>query len=476
MTCTVLDAPSLRDDFYCALLAYCTISNLLAVGLRNRVYLWSESQGVQNHVRPDTENPNCYVTSLSFSSPGGGKGILAIGRSDGRVSLWHPTENYDRLQYRVLKPVACLAFKPVPTKKSSELTDVVTTTEELLAGDEAGNIYYLSIKWPPEETPGKSTTITLLAQLSLHKQQVCGLAWSPDGEYFASGGNDNLCFLMATRDILEIPLRRHTSISRGSTQGLSPHAPTFVPNRNSHHTLSLDGSLNGSESGPAHPAAFAKSQMVSCPWPLFLGNDRARHCWPHAAAIKAIAFCPWQKGLIATGGGSNDRAIHFFHTKSGACLATIEVHAQVTSLIWSKTKREICATFGYSQPDHPYRIAVFSWPECEQVVRIPWHGNMRALHAIAHPGGPNDESDSHSKADNGRKAKAKDSEGGTWWSRTKEEGCIVVVGSDESVKFHEVWSGQSSGMGPKRGGLAWSSILESEEGGDTDFGGSEIIR
>jgi hypothetical protein len=52
--------------------------------------------------------------------------------------------------------------------------------------------------------------------------------------------------------------------------------------------------------------------------------------------------------LLAIGGGSNDRQIHFFHTGIGAVLALINVFAQTTSLIWSTTKREICAAFGYA--------------------------------------------------------------------------------------------------------------------------------
>jgi len=53
------------------------------------------------------------------------------------------------------------------------------------------------------------------------------------------------------------------------------------------------------------------------------------------------------------------------------------------------------ATFGYSQPEHEIRIAVFRWPSCECVVSIPWdrkqNGEIgRALWAIPYPGGPND--------------------------------------------------------------------------------------
>ena len=34
-----------------------------------------------------------------------------------------------------------------------------------------------------------------VATLSRHSQEVCGLKWSPDGKYLASGGNDNLLLI-----------------------------------------------------------------------------------------------------------------------------------------------------------------------------------------------------------------------------------------------------------------------------------------
>jgi meiosis-specific APC/C activator protein AMA1 len=164
-------------------------------------------------------------------------------------------------------------------------------------------------------------------------------------------------------------------------------------------------------------------------------------------------------GLVATGGGSNDKCIHFYHTLSGAALATISVAAQVTSLIWSTTRREICATFGYAQPEHPYRIAIFSWPACQQVAAIAWEGEHRVLYAIAYPGGPNENQTSK--------------EGVIGLTRTAKEGCIVVASSDEAVKFHEVWtaSPKATAFGP--GSLGGSDILEDLEGIDKD---GEIIR
>jgi hypothetical protein len=139
---------------------------------------------------------------------------------------------------------------------------------------------------------------------------------------------------------------------------------------------------------------------------------------------------------------------------SGAALATIAVSAQVTSLIWSTTKREIAATFGYAQPDHPFRIAVFSWPDCKQVAAIPWEGDHRALFAIPYP--CNATGSSHGVS-----------------SRTAQEGCIIVASSDKSVKFHEVWSSERKATVGGSGTLGGSDILEALEGIDKE---GDIIR
>ncbi|KAK4059337.1 hypothetical protein Trihar35433_10939 [Trichoderma harzianum] len=162
-----------------------------------------------------------------------------------------------------------------------------------------------------------------------------------------------------------------------------------------------------------------------------LGPGSEKHRWIHKAAVKAIAFCPWREGLVATG-----------------------VSAQVTALIWSSTRREIAATFGYTEPEHPYRIAVFSWPECRQVAAIPWDGDLRALYAISYPRWPAN-----------TKAMKHD--------QKLREGCIVVASSDKSVKFHEIWGNEGKMPGGGTGMLGGSSILESLEGIDKE---GDVIR
>lgn len=33
----------------------------------------------------------------------------------------------------------------------------------------------------------------------------------------------------------------------------------------------------------------------------------------HKAAVKALAWCPWQRNLLATGGGSSDKTMRFWN-------------------------------------------------------------------------------------------------------------------------------------------------------------------
>ncbi|KAM3087434.1 hypothetical protein ACMFMG_001524 [Clarireedia jacksonii] len=428
----VLDAPNLRDDFYCSVLAYSATSHTLAVGLGSLLYAWSEMAGV--HLLHGGTANGSWLTSLAFSSTQGSKSILAFGRSDGSLSLLSLFDSLlPRFEVQQPCPIACISWRPAITMRASRnplVGGIMVKTEDLIVGDEQGNVYYYAVEWPEvwEVTrDGWSGSMTLLARISIHSQQICGLSFSTDGALFATGGNDNLCCLFRTNEVTR------SSRDQGPTT-----EEVFLGTAGIRRIHSVAGQNHVKE--------------------ILSGAEK--HRWVHGAAVKAIAFCPWRDGLIATGGGSNDKCIHFFHTSSGACLATISVAAQVTSLIWSTTRREIAATFGYAQPEHPYRIAVFSWPECKQVAAIPWEGEHRALFAIPYPGGPNE-------GGRGR-------EGGRALSRTAQEGCIVVASSDESVKFHEVWtSAVKATGGTGEGLLGGSDILEGLEGIDKE---GEIIR
>jgi hypothetical protein len=410
---------------------------------------------------PQARHAN-FVTSLSFSSTEGGKGILAVSRNSGQVLLWGIDEQWARFEAPHQNSVSCLLFKPTVTYRrcpGDGTTEIAC--EDLLVGDDGGTVYFYSVDWPDIDMSGftesRPGAMTLLARVTAHVQNICGLAWCPDGRHFATGGNDNTAFFFEIAKVLDRrgssrgdSSQAETSIglddfpppsipdaySRLLTPPASPERPyimgthefrTFQTAWESTFTptpvpvgVAMPNTLPQSPSEdrgrprtprpivvlpaprlPSRVAAQAIRQQVvlhRLPLPtLEMTQNVYNHSFIHSAAVKALAFAPWQPSLLATGGGSNDRQIHFHHTGSGATLAVINVFAQITCLIWSRTRREIAATFGYAQPEHGVRVAVFAWPSCECVVKIPWEGRNggsgevpRALWAVGYPGGPND--------------------------------------------------------------------------------------
>ncbi|KAL7805483.1 WD40 repeat-like protein [Trichoderma gracile] len=413
----VLDAPDLRDDFYCSVLAYSPSCQKLAVGLGNVLYIWSKGSGPR--AMHGSAASHVWLTSVAFSSVQGGKCILAIGRSDGTLVLKSTYDALPRFQVQQPFPVSCVSWRPITTLRPSRNPfnpGIAVQTEDLIIGDDTGVVYYYAVEWPMGWEVTRDTwpgTIYLIAKISLHTQQICGLSWSPNGKLFATGGNDNMCCLFDADSVLA---EKQESVQH------KPHWPGWHLATGSTQD-GLGGSTRGLEDAtsvqPPRPSSMAIRR---------LGPGAEKHRWIHKAAVKAIAFCPWREGLVATGGGSNDKCIHFYHTSSGAALATIAVSAQVTALIWSSTRREIAATFGYTEPEHPYRIAIFSWPECKQT---------------------------------------------TNHDQKSREGCIVVASSDRSVKFHEIWCNEGKILGGGRGMLGGSSILDSLEGIDNE---GDVIR
>ncbi|KAF4775945.1 WD domain-containing protein [Colletotrichum scovillei] len=409
----VLQAPGLEDDYYRSPLAYSSTCQCLAVALGNTVYRWSEWHDPQPVYRTPHQR-HTSLTSLSFSSTEGNKAILAFARKDGYFGLLSfIDEMLPRFWFHHPFPVEC----------------------DLLVGDGRGNILHYIVEWPSLWEVSRDTwfgKVTPVAKIAAHTSQICALVWSPNGQDFVSGSNDNTaCYF----EIQRLDKQRGHRNSSSTLIRKSRRATTEA---------GVIGGIPRTIQAPTEDLRVFK-------------RGTETHCWRHEAAIKAIAFCPWQNGLVATGGGLGDKCIHFFHTTSSTPLATIDVGAQVTSLIWSTTRREIAATFGYShgyaQTEHPYRLIVFSWPSCRQVGAIAWAGGPRALYAIPYPGGPSDALEG---------------------SRTAKEGTIVVASSDETLKFHEVWQDKpKSTTGGAVGMLGGSDILEALGGIDKD---GDVIR
>jgi cell division cycle 20-like protein 1 (cofactor of APC complex) len=69
----------------------------------------------------------------------------------------------------------------------------------------------------------------------------------------------------------------------------------------------------------------------------------------HKAAVKAIAWSPHRRGLLASGGGTQDRTIKQWNTINLEFVVSQDTGSQVCNLLFSKNVNELVSTHGYSQ-------------------------------------------------------------------------------------------------------------------------------
>ena len=113
------------------------------------------------------------------------------------------------------------------------------------------------------------------------------------------------------------------------------------------------------------------------------GRTAAKHqLTGHNAAVKALAWSPHERNLLATGGGTADRCMKFWNTQNGACLNTIDTGSQVCSLLWSPTEKEILASSGFGQNS----LSLYNYPSMQKTKELTGH-TARVLHMAASPNG-----------------------------------------------------------------------------------------
>ncbi|KAJ2914968.1 hypothetical protein MD484_g5466, partial [Candolleomyces efflorescens] len=182
-----------------------------------------------------------------------------------------------------------------------------------------------------------------------HTGEVCGLKWRSDGELLASGGNDNVVNIW-------------------------------------------DGRIGDVGEGARGSAKWTKRN--------------------HTAAVKAIAWCPWQPSLLASGGGTNDATVHIWNSTTGARLHTVRTPSQVTSIQWAPHRKEILTTHGYPTNS----IMLHAYPSMERVAEIRDAHDARVLFSCVGPAGD-----------------------------------VVCTGAgDENLKFWRIWDLQSEQLTKKK--------------------------
>lgn len=279
----ILDAPDIMDDYYLNLVDW-SDTNWLAIALAQTVFLWNAGTGDIQELCTFDEGPNAHISSVSWVQEGGTH--LAIGTSNGNTQLWDVKE---------CKQVRSMGGH------TDRVGALAWNRHLLTSGSRDTNIVHHDVRIASHD----------IATLSTHQQEVCGLAWSHDGETLASGANDNLLCLW-----------------------------------------------DASRSQPRHRLT------------------------DHQAAVKALAWSPHERNMLASGAGTADRTIKFWNSSMGSLLNSIDTGSQVCALQWNPYEKEILSSHGFAR-NH---LSLWKYPSMAKIKDFEGH-TSRVLHMACGPTG-----------------------------------------------------------------------------------------
>ncbi|KAL6530367.1 hypothetical protein OROHE_014720 [Orobanche hederae] len=131
------------------------------------------------------------------------------------------------------------------------------------------------------------------------------------------------------------------------------------------------------------------------------GNDNLLYLWDvckmssrqhlyrfsdHRAAVKAIAWCPYNYNVLASGGGYDDGSLKIWNTQKGTCISSTDTKAQICGLEWNIHHKEILSGHGYGVESEKNRLCLWRYPSMSKVGESA-DLRSRVLHLSQSPNG-----------------------------------------------------------------------------------------
>ncbi|KAL2541875.1 Cell division cycle 20.1 [Abeliophyllum distichum] len=130
------------------------------------------------------------------------------------------------------------------------------------------------------------------------------------------------------------------------------------------------------------------------------GNDNLIYIWDarkmiatqyvyrlsdHRAAVKALAWCPYNCDVLASGGGTNDGTLKIWNIQKGACINSIDTKAQICGLQWNKHHKELLSGHGFGS-ECQNQLCLWRYPSMCKIGESMNH-TSRVLHLSQSPDG-----------------------------------------------------------------------------------------
>eukprot|EP00485_Elphidium_margaritaceum_P000854 CAMPEP_0202691048 /NCGR_PEP_ID=MMETSP1385-20130828/5871_1 /ASSEMBLY_ACC=CAM_ASM_000861 /TAXON_ID=933848 /ORGANISM="Elphidium margaritaceum" /LENGTH=522 /DNA_ID=CAMNT_0049346393 /DNA_START=80 /DNA_END=1648 /DNA_ORIENTATION=- len=128
--------------------------------------------------------------------------------------------------------------------------------------------------------------------------------------------------------------------------------------------------------------ASGSNDNKCCVWCLENTTRPVHQFTESLSAVKALAWCPWNRSLLANGGGSGDRKIRVYSVTDGTLCHYVDTESQVCSLIWNPFEKELLSSHGFSRN----QLSIWKYPSLKKTHDLTGH-TSRVLHTALSPNG-----------------------------------------------------------------------------------------
>ena len=365
----ILDAPNLNDNFYYNPLDWGS-KNILSVCLGPYNYLWNYNN-LETCLLTKNQDEIEYCTS-SFMDNGV---CIALGLNNGDIELWDIEK---KMKIRNLKG------------HSDRVGALTWNGYNLYSGSKDANIFSHDVRV-------KSHLVMKL--YGGHSKEICNIKWNSDFQYLASGGNDNLVCLWDVRgkfnrnnssfwdylncqsddensedsdnENMEDEKLDYKSDNRINENNINININNII---NEHEFFQNKNKINNHnlKQNKTNEDINENNNIIE---PLIIINK-------HKGPVKALAWSPWQRSVLATGGGKKDNIIRFYNTDTKSVIGEYNTGSQVCQILWNKYEKEIISSHGNNK--NP--ICIWSYPKMNKITELTGHLS-RALYLAMSPDG-----------------------------------------------------------------------------------------
>jgi len=413
----VLDAPELSDDFYLNLLDWSS-KNVLAIVLGSTIYLWNAETGQNNVLTESIEN----ICSINWMNSGT---CLAVGLESGAVQLWD-TNRSELLRTMTghTDRVTALSWNEYILSSGSRDSKIFNNDVRIqshITSTYLGHKYEVcGLKWSPDGVQlasgggdnkiciwdvNKSSNINPLSAL------VHEIDHDMNNNNYTNFNNNNNFNYEIIEDSdssnnsrsynnYQINTNMNVNMNTNTNMFVNPNRAYSMNNVNSIgleqgflNNINLNGNHNSSQTYLSKHISSLRNLGILTYINLFniLANLHPKNTInvkplhkfsKHHATVKALAWCPFEKRILASGGGSNDPSIKLWNTDSGTMNYSLNTESQVCSLLWNRFDKELVSSHGIPK----YQISVWSYPSLKNIGDLTGH-TSKVLHMAMSPDG-----------------------------------------------------------------------------------------